>query len=260
VADDALARIRPFTSVTLRVGIVGGTGRMGQALITAARHASLDVVGALGRAVALVGTQQSVAALAGDVDVLIDFSAPDALADTLAAAERAKVAVVVGTTGLLQVHHRRIDTAAETIPVLQAANTALGINVLAGLVRAAAARLGPGWDIEILEMHHRDKVDAPSGTALLLGEAAAAGRGIAPAGASVDRSGRRLEGSIGYASLRGGSVAGDHMVVLAGPDERIELGHRAESRAIFARGAVHAARWLAGRAAGRYTMADVLEP
>jgi 4-hydroxy-tetrahydrodipicolinate reductase len=146
--------------------------------------------------------------------------------------------------------------------VLQTGNVSLGVTLLAKLVRETAERLGPDWDIEIVEMHHRHKVDAPSGTALLLAEAAAAGRGIALSDAKVtDRAGltgARSEGTIGMASLRGGSVAGDHMVVFAGEGERIEIGHRAENRAIFARGAVTAALWLADKPAGSYAMAEVL--
>ena len=146
--------------------------------------------------------------------------------------------------------------------MLQTGNTSLGVNLLAALVRQAAERLDDDWDIEILEMHHRHKVDAPSGTALLLGEAAAAGRGITLADHSARGrdgiTGARKAGDIGFAAMRGGSVAGDHLVVLAADQERIELGHRAESRVIFARGAVKAAQWLIGKAPGRYTMADVL--
>ena len=166
--------------------------------------------------------------------------------------------------------HRRtiiaaIDAAAAKIAVLQTANTSLGVNLLRALVEEAARRLGPDWDIEILDMHHRHKLDAPSGTALLLGASANAGRGAASDIDELNRFDRmregpheREEGGIYYASLRGGSVAGDHLVVFAGDGERIELGHRAESRAIFAKGAVKAALWLAGKPAGRYTMADVL--
>jgi 4-hydroxy-tetrahydrodipicolinate reductase len=146
--------------------------------------------------------------------------------------------------------------------VLQTGNTSLGVNLLAALVKEAAARLGDDWDIEVLEMHHRHKVDAPSGTALLLGQAAAAGRNIDLATHSARGrdgiTGARKAGDIGFASLRGGSVAGDHMVILASDSERIELGHRAESRIIFARGAIKAATWLIGKAPGRYSMADVL--
>jgi 4-hydroxy-tetrahydrodipicolinate reductase len=200
--------------------------------------------------------------LATASDVLVDFSAPRALETNLAAAREAGTAIVIGTTGLGETHHALIDDAAKDIAVLQAANTSLGVNLLAHLVRDAAARLGPEWDIEIVEMHHRHKVDAPSGTALLLGEAAAAGRETTLA--EVAEEGRagldcaRTEGAIGFASLRGGSVAGDHQVILAADGERIELGHRAESREIFARGAIRAARWLADKPAGRYTMGDVL--
>ncbi len=200
-----------------------------------------------------------VAALAQVSDVLVDFSQPDALAEHLLAARLAKTPILIGTTGLDGAHHALIDDAARDVAVLPAANTSLGVNFLAAMVEQASARLGTGWDIEIVEMHHRHKIDAPSGTALLLGQAAARGRGKSlPELSRFDRDGARDEGAIGFASLRGGSVAGDHMVVLAGEGERIELGHRAESRDIFARGAVTAALWLAGKPAGRYAMADVL--
>lgn len=209
-----------------------------------------------------VDADGDVAGLASQSDVLVDFSAPGALETNLAAARAAGTPIVIGTTGLGEAHHALIDDAAKDIAVLQAANTSLGVNLLAHLVRDAAARLGPEWDIEIVEMHHRHKVDAPSGTALLLGDAAATGREttlgeVAEEGrAGLDCA--RTEGAIGFASLRGGSVAGDHQVILAADGERIELGHRAESREIFARGAIKAARWLAEKPAGRYTMGDVL--
>ena len=171
-------------------------------------------------------------------------------------------ALVIGTTGLTHDDSLAIDEAARHIAVLQTANTSLGINMLAALVRQAAAALGEDWDIEITEMHHRHKVDAPSGTALLLGEAAAEGRGGRLADlAERGRDGadaKRAPGAIGMASLRGGSVAGDHQVIFAADGERLELGHRAESREIFARGAVRAACWLSGKPAGRYGMSDVL--
>jgi 4-hydroxy-tetrahydrodipicolinate reductase len=204
----------------------------------------------------------NVGAIARNCDVLIDFSAPGALPVSIEAAQEARCALVVGTTGLEPAHHALIDTAARDIAVLQAANTSLGVTLLARLVEQAARALGPDWDIEIAELHHRLKVDAPSGTALALGEAAARGRGIDLATHS-DRgrdgmTGPRLEGRIGFASLRGGSAAGDHMVLLASEGERIELWHRAENRTIFARGALKAAQWLAGKQAGRYAMADVL--
>ena len=180
----------------------------------------------------------------------------------LHAAIGAGIPLVIGTTGLEERHHGAIDDAARAVPVLQTGNTSLGVTLLAHLVREAAERLGPDWDIEILEMHHRRKVDAPSGTALLLGEAAAAGRGVALGDHAVRGrdgcTGAREEGAIGFAALRGGTVAGEHSVILAGSEERITLSHSAENRSIFARGAVRAAEWMIGRTPGRYTMDQVL--
>ena len=237
------------------IGIVGSAGRMGQAIATAAIEAGIGVAGG-------IDAGGDIAALAKNAQVLIDFSSPQALPATLDAALTAGRPVIVGTTGLEPAHHAAIDAAAASIAILQTGNTSLGVTLLAALVRDAAARLGPDWDIEIVEMHHRHKVDAPSGTALLLGEAAAAGRNLDLA-VHAERgrdgvTGPRKPGAIGFASLRDGSVAGDHLVVLAGDGERIELAHRAESRAIFAKGAIKAALWLAGKPAGRYTMNDVL--
>lgn len=243
-----------------RIGILGAAGRMGQAIARAAVEADATVSGGVGRDGAVSGPHADAAALAAASDVLVDFSAPDALAAHLSAARTAGVAILVGATGLVPAHHALIDESAAVIPVLQAANTALGVNLLAHLVRDAAARLGPDWDIEILEMHHRHKRDAPSGTALLLGAAAAEGRGSTLEDLSRDRIGLREAGTIGYASLRGGSVAGDHQVIFATDGERIELGHRAESRVIFARGAIRAALWLTGRPPGRYAMQDIFGP
>lgn len=231
---------------------------MGRAIADAAPAMSVALAGGVDRDGAVFGPYADAAELALGTDVLIDFSTPDALARHLDVARVDGGAIVVGTTGLAPEHHRAIDVAAKDVAVLQAANMSLGVNLLAALVEQAAARLGPDWDLEVLEMHHRHKVDAPSGTALLLGEAAARGRGQALEPIAFDRTGRREEGSIGFASLRGGSVAGDHQVILAAEGERLELGHRAESRAIFARGALKAALWLAGKPAGRYGMADVL--
>ena len=201
-------------------------------------------------------------ALAKSCDVLVDFTAPSALEANLAAACEAGTPIVVGTTGLQATHHALIDNAAARVAVLQTSTTSLGITLLARLVADAAARLGPDWDIEIVEAHHRHKVDAPSGTALLLGDAAADGRGATLADLKVvDRAGligARSEGTIGFSAIRGGSIAGDHQVIFAGPGERLELVHRAESREMFARGAVRAALWLAGQPAGRYSMPEVL--
>ena len=236
------------------IGIIGAHGRMGRAIAAAAGEAALACAG--------VERGGDAVALATNSDVLIDFSSPDALPATLKAAVKTMTPLLIGTTGLDGQHHAAIDQAAERIAVLQTGNTSLGVTLLARLVREAAAKLGPEWDIEIAEMHHRHKVDAPSGTALLLGEAAAAGRGAPLAelrdGERCGRSGARRSGAIGFAALRGGSVAGDHDVIFAGDGERLVLAHRAEDRMIFARGALRAAQWLVGRAPGRYRMDDVL--
>lgn len=238
------------------IGILGASGRMGRAIA--------EILESDGRAAFGGGADlgDDPAVLAGGCDVLIDFSAPAALQANLDAAIGAGIAIVIGTTGLGATHQAAIDQAAARIPVLHAANMSLGVNLLAFLVREAAARLGAEWDIEIVEMHHRHKVDAPSGTALLLGAAAAEGRGVALDAVSErgrdGTAGPRKAGDIGFASLRGGSVAGDHDVIFAAEGERLALGHRAESRAIFARGAVAAALWLQSRPAGRYAIRDVL--
>lgn len=196
-------------------------------------------------------------------DVLVDFSTPGALQASLDRAVSASIPILIGTTGLDELADQRIAAASKDIAVLRAPNTSVGVNVLRALVEQAAARLGPEWDIEILEIHHRDKVDAPSGTALLLGQAAAQARGkTLPDLARFDRFGephKREAGTIGFASLRGGSVAGEHTVIFVTDGERIELGHRAASRMIFARGALAGARFLVGRPAGLFSMRDVIE-
>ena len=237
------------------VGIIGSAGRMGRTI--AALLPSFAAIPAGG-----ADAGDDPVPIARAADVLVDFSTPAALEANLAAAVDAGTPILIGTTGLTAAHHDLIDAAASRIAVLQTGNTSLGVTLLASLVREAAARLGTDWDVEILEMHHREKVDAPSGTALLLGNAVASGRGDSLADDSVagraGLTGRRVEGTIGFASLRGGTVAGDHQVIFAGYGERIELGHRAESREIFARGAIRGALWLIDRPAGRYTMAEVL--
>ena len=237
------------------IGIVGSAGRMGQALAAAIEEAGETRAGGADRG-------DDVGALAGKADALVDFSTPGALADTLDACVKAGIPLLIGTTGLSAENHAAIDAAAKTIPVLQTGNTSLGVTMLAALVQQAAARLGDDWDIEIVEMHHRMKVDAPSGTAILLGEAAAKGRGIDLAAHTESgrdgHTGARATGAIGFAALRGGTVAGEHSVILAGEQERITISHSAENRAIFARGAVKGAKWLIGQPAGRYTMNDVL--
>lgn len=228
----------------LRISLFAPGGRMGQAIRSAAESSSDVEIVERG-------------------DVLVDFSAPAALQASIASARSSGQALVIGTTGLDASADPEIAEAAREIPLLRAANTSLGVALLSDLVERAARVLGPEWDIEVLEMHHRMKADAPSGTALALGEAAARGRAIDLRAASErgrDGTGlQRTEGAIGFASLRGGTVAGDHDVIFAGPEERLILSHRAESRAIFARGAIAAARFLKGKPAGLYSMRDVID-
>jgi 4-hydroxy-tetrahydrodipicolinate reductase len=227
---------------TVRISLFAPNGRMGQAIAAAAAETR--------------GFE-----IADDGDVLIDFSAPDALGANLSKAVAAGIPILIGTTGLGPDADRLIADASKKIPVLRAANTSLGVAVLLDLVERAGKALGPDWDIEIVEMHHRMKADAPSGTALALGEAAVKGRGT-PLNAERGREGtglKRQEGAIGFASIRGGTVAGEHDVIFAGADERLILSHRAESRMIFARGALAAARFLAGKPAGLYSMRDVIQ-
>ena len=239
----------------MNIGVIGSKGAMGEALRRVIDESGHDHSGGADKG-------DDVRALAKVSDVLVDFSAPAALEANLAAATASGVPMVIGTTGLLAAHHSAIDAAGEDIAVLQTGNTSLGVTLLAHLVREAAQRLDSDWDIEIVEMHHRRKVDAPSGTALLLGEAAAEGRGITLSENTESgrdgHTGPRKEGSIGFAALRGGTVAGEHSVILAGDEERITLSHSAENRMIFARGAIRAAEWLRDRKPGRYTMAEVL--
>jgi 4-hydroxy-tetrahydrodipicolinate reductase len=227
----------------IRLTLVAPTGRMGRAIAQAAEE------------------DGGFAIDADHGDVIVDFSAPAALQSSLDRALAAGVPILIGTTGLDDLAAKRIEQAARDIAVLRAPNTSLGVAVLSDLVERAAARLGQDWDIEIVEMHHRLKADAPSGTALALGEAAARGRGSKPReerfrlGTGLSRE----PGAIGFAALRGGTVPGDHDVVFAGTDERVILSHRAESRTLFARGALAGARFLRGRPAGLYTMRDVVD-
>ncbi|MGQ0740749.1 MAG: 4-hydroxy-tetrahydrodipicolinate reductase [Alphaproteobacteria bacterium] len=262
----------------MRIAVAGASGRMGRTLLAVlGETADTRLAGALVRtgnsaigrdAGELVGlavtgvalTDNANAALA-DADAVLDFSTP-AASVTLAESAAAKGMVhVIGTTGLSPADMTRIKAAARRAVIVQSGNMSLGVNLLAALVREAAKAL-PNYDIEILEMHHRMKVDAPSGTAILLGEAAAEGRGVnlneQKVRARDGNTGRRPDGAIGFASLRGGTVVGEHTVVLAGAGERIELIHRAEDRMIFAQGAIAAARWAMGKSPGLYSMADVL--
>ncbi|MER9471990.1 4-hydroxy-tetrahydrodipicolinate reductase [Mesorhizobium sp. M0520] len=260
--------------------VVGAAGRMGQALIRAIHTIpGARVAGAIERAGSphigkdageLAGVGRLEVVIGDDplpafakADGVLDFTTPAATVEFAGYAAQARIVHVIGTTGCSAEDNARIAAAARHATVVKSGNMSLGVNLLAVLVEQAARALdADDFDIEILEMHHRHKVDAPSGTALLLGEAAAAGRGVALAGNEVrvrdGHTGGRKAGSIGFASLRGGSVVGDHSVVLAGTGERITLAHHAEDRAIFARGAVKAALWARGRKPGLYSMRDVL--
>ena len=200
--------------------------------------------GRMGKAIAAAVAEDSHFAIDQDHgDVLVDFSAPAALETSLERAMSSAVPILIGTTGLNEAADKAIVAASREVAILRAANTSVGVAVLADLVERAAKALGPEWDIQISETHHRHKVDAPSGTALMLGAAAEHARG---------------SGVAGYASVRGGTVAGDHDVLFLGPDERLILSHRAESRMIFARGALAAAAFLAGKPPGLYSMRDVI--
>src|SRR5580704_5551361 len=251
----------------MRLVVVGAGGRMGATLIRAIRETKGCVLAAaierenhphLGKdAGTLAGTDPLNVPLTFDAltafaraDGVLDFTAPSASVAFAALAAQARLVHVIGTTGLSEADRGKIKAAARHAVIVQSGNMSLGINLLAGLVKQAAAALGPEFDIEIVEMHHRHKVDAPSGTAFLLGEAAARGR--------HGHTGARREGDIGFAALRGGSVTGDHGVVFAGPRERLTLSHHAEDRGLFASGALRAALWGRGKKPGLYSMADVL--
>jgi 4-hydroxy-tetrahydrodipicolinate reductase len=262
----------------IRIALLGASGRMGRALLLAARErADIEIVGLVDRAGApdigrdggeLAGVGRIGLVVGADEDaalaraqVAVDFSAPDAASAHLAACRRHKVALLVGTTGLPAGLSALVAEAAREIPIIVASNTSLGVTLLAALVRAAARSLPADFDIEIFEAHHRAKRDAPSGTALTLGAAAAAGRGSALDALAATHRGPghlRASGEIGFAVMRGGDVVGEHAVRFLGIGETLTLGHQATDRAIFARGALRAAAWLAGQAPGNYEMADVL--
>lgn len=263
----------------MRLVVMGAAGRMGRMLVRTigempgvAVAAALERPGseALGKDAGVIAGLPALGVPISDdplqavvdADGILDFTAPAASVELAALAAQARIVHVIGTTGLSDADLKKIDAAARHAVIVRSGNMSLGVNLLAALVERAAHALGPDWDIEILEMHHKMKVDAPSGTALLLGEAAARGRNIALAERSVrsrdGHTGARREGDIGFATLRGGSVVGDHSVIFAGMSERLEFTHRAEDRAIFARGAIRAALWGRGKKPGHYSMADVL--
>jgi 4-hydroxy-tetrahydrodipicolinate reductase len=256
----------------LRLVVSGATGRMGAAIgRLAAESDAWEVAGGIDRdggsgsdPYPRLTPLDGAADLIRNADVLLDFSAPDFLRSLLEThgAQLAGCAIAVGTTGLGSEEHALLKAQAKRSPVLTAANFSVGVNLLAALVEQAARALGEGYDAEIVETHHRRKEDAPSGTALALGEALADGLGADLGDVRRDgRSGRpgaRPDGEIGFHSLRGGDIVGDHRVLFIGERETIELSHRAHDRALFADGALRAGRWLAGRNAGLYSMRDVL--
>jgi 4-hydroxy-tetrahydrodipicolinate reductase len=263
----------------MRLIVAGAGGRMGRALVKAiAETPGLMLAGATeGEGSPLLGQDSGVLAglqpnrviitsevrpLTLAADGILDFTVPAATVKLAALAAETKIAHIVGTTGMSAADDAIVAEAAKTTCIVKSGNMSLGVNLLAVLTRQVAQALDEDFDIEIVEMHHNRKVDAPSGTALLLGEAAAAGRKIDLAARSErgrdGHTGARARGAIGFASLRGGNVAGEHSVIFAGSDERIELVHKATDRTIFARGALKAARWAHGRAPGLYSMLDVL--
>lgn len=255
-----------------RVAVFGCTGRMGRALLQALREQSdLELSGALAsrRSSAADGiaapgvklTADHAVALAG-ADVAIDFTLPEAVAANVAACLQKRVPLVLGTTGLDEATLAAVRAAGRSIAILQSPNMSVGVNVLLGLVESAARALGPEYDVEIVDVHHRHKRDAPSGTALKLGEAVATARGqqfdAVAVRERVSRNQPRGPGEIGFAAVRAGDHVGEHTVLFSGSGESLTLAHRATDRMTFARGALRAARWLVGRPAGLYSMRDVL--
>lgn len=264
---------------TIGVVITGASGRMGQMLIREiAGNSALHLVGAIERTDhAWIGRDIGAAMGGADIGVtvsddalaafahaqaVIDFSAPEATVEFAALAAQARAVHVVGTTGLQPEHHAKLDAAARHAVIVQAGNMSLGVNLLARMTQQVAAALDADWDIEIVEAHHRMKVDAPSGTALMLGQAAAAGRGVEMGAQMVSGrdgiTGARAKGSIGFSAIRGGDIVGEHDVVFAAMGERVVLRHIATDRAIFARGALRAAIWGQTQKPGRYDMMNVL--
>ena len=264
----------------MRLIVAGAGGRMGRTLVKAiAETEGVTLAGAVESARSpsigqdsgvLAGLGENGIPVAADAkaaigkaDAVIDFSTPQATVAVAALAAQAGIIHVIGTTGLTEADEAKLREAARAAVIVKSGNMSLGINLLAALAKRVAQTLGEEFDIEILEMHHNKKVDAPSGTALLLGRAAAEGRGVKLGERSVrardGETGARKAGDIGFAALRGGTVVGDHSMIFAGPSERLELSHKAEDRMIFARGALRAALWARGKKPGIYSMVDVLD-
>ncbi len=263
----------------MKIGVVGCAGRMGQNLLQVIHESSgcrigggteqpghpavgqdLGLLAGLGELGLIVG--DDAAALFATVDAVADFTVPAATVSHAGLAAQHKTILIAGTTGLEADQEAAIRAAAADTVIMRAANFSVGVNLLEQMTRRAAAILDPDFDIEIVEIHHRHKVDAPSGTALALGQAAADGRGV-DHDSVADRgrdgiTGARKSGDIGYAALRGGNVAGEHTVIFAADNERVEFSHKATDRIIFARGAIRAALWANGKPPGLYSMTDVL--
>ncbi|MDX2201417.1 MAG: 4-hydroxy-tetrahydrodipicolinate reductase [Hyphomicrobiaceae bacterium] len=263
----------------LKIAVTGAAGRMGRELIRAVHDAPGCVLAgaveqpgslALGQDAGLLAGLGKIGVSIGDdaleqfarVDAVLDFTVPAASVEFAGLAANARIVHVLGTTGFTREQDARIAAAARHATIVKSGNMSLGVNLLAALVRKVAAALDPDFDIEIVEMHHRHKIDAPSGTALMLGQAAADGRKVSLADVSVrvrdGHTGERRRGDIGFATLRGGNVVGEHTVVFAADGERIEIAHKATDRSIFTRGAVKAAQWAHGKPPGLYDMFDVL--
>jgi 4-hydroxy-tetrahydrodipicolinate reductase len=264
----------------MKIAIAGAGGKMGRTLTRIARETpGIDIAGGLeapgsahlgadmGEIAGIGRIDRKISSdaekLFNEVEGVLDFTVPRATTAMCALSAKAGIVHIIGTTGLSEEDEARVKAASRQARIVKSGNMSLGVNLLASLVNKAAAILGEEFDIEIMEMHHRQKIDAPSGTALLLGRSAAEGRGIDLGSRSVrvrdGHTGARPNGHIGFATLRGGSVVGEHTVIFAGPAERLELTHRTESRDIFARGAMRAALWAQGKGPGLYSMADVLE-
>ena len=263
----------------MKIAVLGAAGRMGQALVRAVAATEGCVLAggveakgspAIGRdlgemaglpALGIAITDDPLPVFAS-VDGVLDFTSPKATVGFAVLSAQARIVHIIGTTGVGADDQAKIEAAARHASIVKAGNMSLGVNLLAALTNKVARALGPDFDIEIMELHHRHKRDAPSGTALMLGEAAAAGRGVSLQSHSVRSRdgdvGARHEGDIGFAVLRGGNVVGEHRVIFAGDGERIELVHIASDRGIFATGAVRAALWARGQGPGLYSMADVI--
>lgn len=263
----------------MKIAVMGAAGRMGRELVrTMASMPPCEIAGGIERpgsewigqdigkvagldALGVAFTSDPLELIAR-VEAIVDFSAPSVSVEIAGLAANARIVHVIGTTGIGEIEQKAIQAASRHATIIQAGNMSLGVNLLLGLTRKIAAALDDDYDIEILEMHHKHKVDAPSGTALMLGQAAAEGRGIALAQHSArardGQTGPRKSGDIGFAVLRGGSVIGDHTVVFAGEGERIEISHLAADRGIYSRGAIKAALWGRGKGPGLFSMADVL--